>query len=97
VAERIDLDSAEPLPSAMLVNLRDGSMTELLADRHLRSDAPTPDWPSRSGPAVVWSEDSEWVLIDSGGITAVRISDGLTAELEEWIPADMQLYAVASR
>jgi hypothetical protein len=72
----------------MLVNLRDGAVTELLTERPLGSYA---------GPGVVWSEDSEWVLIASGGVTAIRISDGLTVELEEWIPADMRLFAVASR
>jgi DNA-directed RNA polymerase specialized sigma24 family protein len=74
--------------SVVLVNLRDGSVIDLLPGIPLGA---------RPGPGVVWSVDSEWVFIAAAGPAAVRIADGMTVELHEWIPADMQLYAVASR
>ncbi len=85
LVEMIDADS--PL-LIVLVNLRDGSVTELLPGVPLGA---------RPGPGVVWSADSEWVFITAAGPTAIRIADGLTVDLHEWIPTDMQIYAVASR
>jgi len=81
------VDADSPF-SIVLVNLRDGSVSRLLPGVPLGA---------RSGPGVVWSEDSEWVFITAAGPTAIRIADGLTVDLHEWIPTDMHVYAVASR
>ncbi len=81
----VDVDSP---PAVVLANLRDGSVSELLSWVPLGA---------RPGPGVIWSADSEWVFITAAGPTAIRIADGLTVDLHEWIPTDMQIYAVASR
>ena len=72
----------------VLANLRDGSVTELVPGVSLEA---------RPGPGIVWSEDGEWVFIAAAGPSAIRIADGLAVDLHEWIPADMEVYAVASR
>lgn len=87
VIESHRFTGADSTPSVLLVNLRDGSVVRL-------ADGPLATTP---GPSVVWSEDSEWVLLSTAGPTAIRIADGLTVELDGVIPTDMQVYAVASR
>lgn len=49
------------------------------------------------GPHMVWSADSEWLLILGERPTAIRIADGFSVDLWEWVPTDMEIFAVASR
>jgi DNA-directed RNA polymerase specialized sigma24 family protein len=88
VTTRVGEVDADSPPRVVLANLRDGSVSELL---------PWAPLGARPGPGVVWSEDGEWVFVTATGPTAIRIADGLVVELDEWIPADMEVYAVASR
>jgi hypothetical protein len=49
------------------------------------------------GPGVVWSGDGEWLLVVDDAPTAIRIADGFTVTLWDWIPAGMEIRAIAPR
>jgi len=87
VTTRVSPVNVDALPSVVLVNLHDGSVRELPTQGTLGA---------QPGPSVVWSMESDWVLM-VGGPTAFRVADGFTVDLGDVVPDEMRVYAVASR
>ncbi|MCP3977055.1 MAG: hypothetical protein GY720_21415 [bacterium] len=88
IIEEIQTSVAMPDTALVRIDLRDGTVHELIT---------YPDRGTFAGPGIVWSYDSEWVMVMDAGPMAVRISDGMLVDLSETVLAGQRIYAVASR
>lgn len=88
IIEEIQTRVALPDTALVRIDLTGGAVHELIT---------YPDRGTFAGPGVVWSSDSEWVMVLDAGPVAIRISDGTQVDLSDTILADTRFHAVASR
>jgi DNA-directed RNA polymerase specialized sigma24 family protein len=87
VAERRFTDG-RPDASLVLVDLRDGTVSAPIGS------VPAP---ASRAPAAVWSAEGDWLVVIDDRPRAIRVSDRVEIALWDWIPAGMEILAVAPR
>lgn len=88
IIEQIQTGTAQSNTALVRVDLATGEVGDLIT---------YPNQGSFAGPEIVWSSDSEWVLVADAGPIAIHIPDGTRIDLSETFRDDVQIYAVASR